>query len=168
MFCPHSALSLSSPLATLMPTDRKQLFAPARSVVVSADDPTLSGRGGLSEHRPPFLPKANVAPLGFCCMMGYIQLLRSTGLEECWGCTPLLSLVTRAKRDIKASLRMGRDRGGRRAQRVMSHWAERGGTRPVTWLMADLPLHWRGEARRPPLPHTYTSLTDSPCCSTVF
>lgn len=31
-------------------------------------------------------------------------------------------------------------------ERVMSHWAEQGGTEPVTWLMADLPLHWRGEA----------------------
>lgn len=55
---PHGAISLSSPLATLMPADRKQLLAPARSAAVSADDPALSGRegGGGGE-------RVNITPL---------------------------------------------------------------------------------------------------------
>lgn len=64
------------------------------------------------------------------------------------------------------------------ALRVMSHWAERGGGKElVTWLMADLPLQWRGEAsyttsRCPVHSHTHADvdttlthnlLTDNPC-----
>lgn len=60
--------------------------------------------------------------MGFCCMMGYIQLLYLAGLEECCGCAPSLQLVSGAKRNIKAASRM-RQEG---AERIMSHWTELG------------------------------------------
>lgn len=51
----------------------------------------------------PPLSNANVAPLGFCCMMDYIQLFRLAGLEECCGCAPSHQLPSQARRNIKAA-----------------------------------------------------------------
>lgn len=179
---PHSAVSLSSLLATLMPADRKQLLAPAGSAVVSAGSIRPRGQGGRVNITPPSpppipsLPKANAAPLGFCCMMGYIQLLRSAGLEECCGCAPSHRLVSGARRDIKAPSRRGRE-GGRRGLRGSCLIGQRRGALSLShgwWLI----YHSTGEVRphRPPHPahhtrththmfNTHTSLTDSPYCS---
>lgn len=108
---------------------------------------------------PPTLQIANVAPLGFCCVFDYIQLFLSAGLEECFGFTPCHQLLSQARRNIKAASKEKATVGGwweggwGGAARVMSRWTERRAGEPVTWLMADLPLHWRGEASQArPLP----------------
>lgn len=59
---------------------------------------------------------------------------------------PLPSVGQWSEEGYQSSVEEGAGRGQEGAERVMSHWAEQGGTEPVTWLMADLPLHWRGEA----------------------
>lgn len=59
---------------------------------------------------------------------------------------PLPSVGQWSEEEYQSSIEEGVGRGQEGAERVMSHWAEQGGTEPVTWLMADLTLHWRGEA----------------------
>lgn len=151
----------------LMPADRKQLLAPARSAAVSALSGWEAEGAEWTSHLPPppphpmpSLPKASVAPLGFCCMMGYIQLLRSAGLEECCGCTPSHRLVSGARRDIKAPSSRGRE-GGRRGLRGSCLIGQSRGALSLShgwWLI----YHSTGEVRphRPPLrahhTHTYT------------
>lgn len=108
----------------LMPADRKHLFAPT----VSGGFSSWPGTEWTSLSQPPSLPlpKASVAPLGFCCMMGYIQLPRLAGLEECWGCAPSHQLVSGARRNIKAASRRGREGGWKghvSLDRAGGHWA---------------------------------------------
>lgn len=153
-----------------MPTDRKQLFAPTGSVAVWTDYPTISGWGRwmnitlpslhcflppLPSH--PFTSKGQCDTSGlFCCMMEYTQLLHLASFEECCGCT-LTPIGWSLERGGISKLR--HKGGGKGAERVMSHWAVQEATEPVTWLMADLPLHWRGEpskATSPCPPHTHT------------
>lgn len=107
---------LASLLAAIMLADRKQLLATTRSELGSADDPMLSGRRaeGLrgEQNSMPVCSQRPACLLGFCCMMGYVQLLRSTALEECCcGCAPSHCLSSRASRDIKAPLGRGEGEG---------------------------------------------------------
>lgn len=59
---------------------------------------------------------------------------------------PLPSVGQWSEEEYQSCIEKGAGRGGGGAERVMSHWTEQGGIEPVTWLMADLPLQWRGEA----------------------
>ncbi len=125
-------------------------------------------RGGRVNITPPFptpilsLPKANVAPVGFCCMIGYIQLLRLAGLEECCGCAPSHWLVSEARRNIKAPQRRGRAMG-RRGLRGSCLIGQSRGALSLShgwWLI----YHSTGEVKphRPPIPvhHTLTHFID--------
>lgn len=155
-----------------MLADRKQLLAPAGSAVVLADDlapldwEANGGQWGCTVPPPTSIPSFRMATWvlrGLCCMIGYIQLLHSAGLEECCRCAPSRRLVSGARRDIKALLMRGWEGSGR----VMSHWAELGGH----WAchMADgwftTPLErWGLIAPHASPTHPHILLTDSPYC----
>lgn len=153
-------------MVELLLEDKKQLPVPTRTVFSSRLEYWVCFASSFSypdDSPPPPLQIANVAPLGFCCVFDYIHLFPSAGLEECFGFTPCHQLLSQARRNIKAASKEkatvgvvvvvgGGFRGGG-AARVMSRWTERRAGEPVTWLMADLPLHWRGEASQArPLP----------------
>lgn len=112
---------------------------------------------------PPLL-NANVAPLGFCCMMDYIQLFRLAGLEECCGCAPSHQLLSQARRNIKAASKRRTD-GGLQGSCLIGQSRGALSLSRGWWLI----YHSTGEVRprRPPLLPTTLShilLTDILSC----